>query len=124
MSGDHLYISAQAPLPITVESLSEAVRGRWPEIKVYAPGEGGDRELGFFAPVNGREVDCSFYEGHRFMTVDLGEEGASVGEWFLQLAPEDVPWLVFTEQETDGVPVSSRATARELLDAVHWRRRT
>ncbi len=56
------------------------------------------------------------------MSVDLGEEGALVGEWFLRLAPEDVKWIVFTEQETDGVPVSSRATARELLDAVHYPR--
>ena len=124
MPGDHLYLSAQAPLPITVESVSDAVRRRWPGIKVYTSGEDGNREVGFFAPVNGWDVDCTFYEGQRFMTVDLGEEGASVGEWFLRQAPEDVPWVVFTEQETDGVPVSSRASARELLDAVHWPRRT
>jgi len=121
MPGDHLYLSARAPLTVTFESLSEAVRRRWPEIRVYVRSVDGDRELGFFAPVNGREVDCTFFEGQRFLTVDLGEEGASVGEWFMRLAPENVPWVVFTEQETDAVPASSRATAPELLDAVRWR---
>ncbi len=76
MSGDHLYISAQAPLPITVESLSEAVLGRWPEINVYAPGEGGDREVGY---------------GDSFEATDLEE----------LLAERGVGRLVVTGAQTD-----------------------
>ncbi len=120
--GGRLFLAALGSTPVTVDSLAEAARARWPEEKLYTTGEQSNRELGFFAPVNGWRVDVSYYEAQAFMSVDLGEEGALVGEWFLRLAPEDVKWIVFTEQETDGVPVSSRATARELLDAVHYPR--
>lgn len=115
--GSHLYLAAQAPSNLTVESVADAARERWPGIRLYPE----DRKLGFFAPVDGDQVDVVFFEGDQFMTVELGEAGAEVGEWFLRLAPEEVSWVVFTEQETDPVSVSSRATASQLLDAVHWR---
>jgi hypothetical protein len=119
--GSHLYVAAQAPSKITVETVADAARERWPGIRLY-PEEDAERKLGFFAPVDGDQVDSVFFEDQQFMTVELGEAGAKVGEWFLRLAPEDVQWVVFTEQRTEAVPVPSRATARQLLDAVHWPR--
>ena len=119
--GSHLYLTARAPSHLTVESVADAAGERWPGIRLYTE-EGAGRRLGFMAPMDGDLVDFVFFEGKQFMTVELGEAGAEVGEWFLRLAPEDVPWVVFTEQRTDPVTVSSRATARDLLDAVEWPR--
>ncbi len=119
--GSHLYLTARAPSHLTVESVAAAARERWPGIRLY-PEEGEERKLGFMAPMDGDLVDFEFFEGKQFVTVDLDEAGAEVGEWFLRLAPGDVPWVVFTEQRTDPVSVSSRATARQLLDAVEWPR--
>jgi hypothetical protein len=119
--GSHFFIAAQSPAHLTVEAVGDAARERWPGIRLY-PREDGEKKVGFSARVDGDLVDVVFFEGQQFMTVEVGEAGAEVGEWFLRLAPEDVNWVVFTEQKTDAVPISPRATARELLDAVEWPR--
>ena len=120
MKGNHLYLTAVTPGTLTIETVTDAVRRRWPGIRLYPRGESGRRELGFFVPVGASEVDCNFFEKGQFVAVDEGEEGAEVLEWVLSIASEDARWVVFTEHETDATPVSSRASARQVLDAVHW----
>ncbi len=92
--GDHIYLTAMQPGALTVDTVADAIRNRWPKVDLYPAGEDGNRRLGFFAPVDGSEVDCTFFEARQFVTVDLGEPGAAFLEWFLRLAPDNVPWVV------------------------------
>lgn len=118
----HIYLQPDyrkdASWPLTIESVSDAVRGQWPGTDLYLEGDGNDRRLGFFVQSNGSSVDCTFWERKRFLAVDLGEAGAAFCEWFLRLLPEDLPCIVYTEQETSPVSIGARATAKEVLKAV------
>ena len=118
--GSRIFLAAVEPSTLTIESVGDAVRQRWPEVDQYRRDHNGERRLGFMAPVDSSLVDCVFFEGQQFVTADLSEPGAAFLEWFQRLAPETVPWVVFTEQWTDPVPVPARATAQQLLNAAHW----
>jgi hypothetical protein len=106
-----------ASWPLTIESVSAAVRSQWPGTRLYVEGDGEDRRVGFFVQSNGTNVDCTFWERKRFLAVDLGDAGAAFCEWFLRLLPEDLPCIVYTEQETSPVSIPARATAQEVLRA-------
>ena len=122
--GNHLYLSVDsehgASWPLTIETVADAATERWPSLKLYRDGPDDDRQLGFWAPMEGTEVDFTFFEKLQFVTVDLDEPGAAVCEWFMRLVPENVPCVVFEEQFTEAVPVPPHASARQLLDAARW----
>jgi len=113
-------VRKDASWPLTIESVSDAVRSNWPGTRLYVEGDGEDRRVGFFVRSIGSSVDCTFWEREPCLAVDMGEAGAALCEWFLRLLPEDVPCIVYTEQETSPVSVTTRATAQEVLRAARW----
>ncbi len=113
-------VRKDASWPLTIESVSDAVRSNWPGTRLYVEGDGEDRRVGFFVRSIGSSVDCTFWEREPCLAVDMGEAGAALCEWFLRLLPEDVPCIVYTEQETSPVSVITRATAQEVLRAARW----
>jgi hypothetical protein len=133
--GDHIYVVADrdrgARWDLTKDAVRAALDKRWPG-KVTVYDEDDDqfgKALGFMVELRDTpwkefvSWDGTFREDAQSLAVSFGEPGAMIVEWFMELIPENVPCLTFTEEDNDPIPLPPRPTAKQVLELTGWDRR-